>query len=88
MRRFSATAKNGEQVIGLALSKEEIVHLVEGGRLVTDLQQAHAGIWSKNSEGGREFTQPRDSYVLLISGDDSESISDALGVEFPGVEEK
>ena len=83
MRRFSAKTQDGRQIVGLALSQAEIDVLVKGEQLVVDLGQAHAGLWTKNAEGGREFTQPRNSYVMLLGKDDQETISDALGVDFP-----
>ncbi len=87
MRKFSAKTKDGRQIIGLALTQPEIAVLVQGEQLVLDLGQAHAGLWTKNSEGQREFTQPRDSFIMLLGKDDDETISNALGVEFPSRED-
>ena len=87
MRRFSAKTQDGQQIVGLALSQAEIALLVKGEQLIVDLQQAHVGLWSKNSAGGREFTQPRNSYIMLLGKDDQETISNALGVDFPSKEQ-
>lgn len=87
MRRFSAKTKDGRQIVGLALSQSEIAVLVQGEQLVVDLQQAHTGLWTRNSEGTREFTQPHASFIMLLGKDDEATISNALGVDFPSREE-
>jgi len=86
MRKFSAKTQDGRQIVGLALSPAEISILASGEQLVINLASAHAGLWSKNAEGGREFTQPRNSLVMLIGKDDDETISKCLGVDFPSKE--
>jgi len=87
MRRFSAKTQDGRQIIGLALTQSEIAVLVQGEQLVIDLEQAHAGLWTRNSEGKREFTQPRNSFIMMLGKDDEATISKALGVDFPSREE-
>lgn len=88
MRRFSARTQDGRHVLGLALTQDEIERLIEGGQLVIDLQRAHVGLWDRNAKGEREFSQFRNSFVLLMGQDSDEALSEALGgVEFPSAEE-
>ena len=86
MRRFSAKTRDGRHVLGLALTQPELDRLVEGEQVVIDLARAHVGLWD-TTEDGRQFSQPRNSFVVLIGKDSDEAISKAMGgIEFPSKE--
>ena len=86
MITFSVSSKDGQQVVGIGLSDEDIANLRAGEPLICDLGSTGTGFWSSGSKG-RIFLQPRDSHVFLMHGDTAEDIGRALKVKMPDLDE-
>ncbi len=78
MRPFSSRLKNDKHLLGIELSTTDIQALAEGSSITIDLNSCEVGFWIKNSEGEREFLQPRDSLVVAIQCDSGGDVNKLL----------
>lgn len=90
MKPFAAKLKNGNYLLGLGLSSEEIERLrvhseadVDLGSAVVDLGAIGVGLWFAEADGSRSFIQPRDSKVVLIAGDSKDAVGKFLKLAIP-----
>ena len=83
MKPFAAKLRSGEDFLGLGLSDADFLRLKMGEPVTVDLGQVGVGLWSKEADGSRTFTQPRDSKIVIIPGDTNEDIGEFLHVDLP-----
>lgn len=81
MKPFAATLRSGQNVLGFALSNEDLMRLKAGDPVVVDLSTIGVGVWAKEADGSRNFIQPRNSNVMVILGENAEDIGQALNVD-------
>ena len=86
MISFAAKLRSGQQFLGLGLSEEDLDKLKSGESIVLDLASVGVGLWIKNADGSRQFLQPRESRVLLMSGDSPEDVGALLQVDLSSLE--
>lgn len=87
MINFAIKTTAGREVLGLALSDEDLETVANEGKVVFDLESVGVGFWRREPDGSRVFMQPRDSQVLIFKAETIEEIGEVIGVELPSKEE-
>jgi hypothetical protein len=88
VKPFSAKLRAGGQILGIGLSEIDILRMRNGEPVVLDLDSCGVGLWIKQSDGSREFLQPRDSTVVICAGDTNEDIGALLQVNLASLKRK
>ena len=81
--KFGVKQSDGNFLIGLGLSKDDIARLQDGKPLLLDLQGVDAGLWYSDASGQRAFLQPRSSQVVITAAESQADVGALLGVPMP-----
>lgn len=83
MMEFAVQTTEGAQIVGVALTAEEIESLKEGDKSVyVDMTKHRMGIWRRKGKQ-RLFLQPRKSHIMVIHAENEVQIGERLGVAIP-----
>ena len=80
MIEFAVKTSDGAQIVGLALTEEEIEALKTDRSIFISMEKHGVGLWRRGEEH-REFLQPRMSHIFVVHAEDKNDLARVMGLE-------